>query len=527
MRTFRFVALLPLAAAACYSDSPAQSTLPTTPFADEPRYTQGPPGGAMDEDPRTDAYAPNPGFAASDDDDDDDAPQASAPPAPSADPGPAEGLVEPAPAVDPDDVAVAPSWPGGPAIAGGPGLAGPVDPSAPVEAGAPTAGVTDVEINATLDGYGEWVDTEDYGPVWRPDATVVGVDFTPYETAGSWAYTDAGWAFASDYNWGWLPFHYGRWAWFEDSWGWVPGHRWSPAWVDWRCGGGVTGWRPRMPHPRSPNDPNRAHHHYGRGELMRDGRRAQVHDGHWRFAADRDFGRPHIRSHLYGNTAEGLRLTSRVQAPSYRARTTLRANDVMRDRYSVRRYGAPTQQGYRQPQRVQRYAPGQTYQRPSNPGRAYQRPYTPGQSYQRPERYAPQGSWSNRPAPGSPGRVWTAPNRPTTAPGRVWTSPNRPSGPPPRMWGGPPSRTGNGSHTGGGPGAPPSGFHSGGSTGNGSHTGGGPGAPPSGFHSGGSTGSHSSSSGGHSGGGGGGGHSGGGGGGSHNGGGFHSGSRGR
>lgn len=447
MSSFRVVALLPLlGAASCYSDSPSQSTLPTTPFADEPRYTQGPPGGAMDADPRTDAYAPqNPGFAPSDDDDDEE-PQANLAPAAPPQPGPAEGLVEPA---DPSDGAPgAPVY--GPGIAGpvggspgDPALAGPADP----QAAEPTAGVTDVEIDATLDGYGSWVDTEDYGPVWRPDATVVGVDFTPYETAGSWAYTDAGWAFASDYNWGWLPFHYGRWAWFEDSWGWVPGHRWSPAWVDWRCGNGVVGWRPRMPHAVRPNDPNRPHRHYGRGELIRDGRRAQSHDGHWRFAADRDFARPHIRSHLYGNTAEGLRLTSRVQTPPLRARTTLRANEVMRDRYSVRRYGAPTQQGYRQPSRVER-----PYQRP------YQRPYAPGQSYARPERYsAPQRTWTDR-----------------TPPGRVWTSPNRPA----RAWGGPPST--NGSHTGGGPGRPPSGFSPRPIT-DGSHTGGGPGRPPSGF----------------------------------------------
>src|ERR1700688_3632312 len=56
-----------------------------------------------------------------------------------------------------------------------------MDPNAdPNAAGEPTGDVNDVEIDATLDGYGQWEDNDDYGRVWRPDATVVGADFTPY-----------------------------------------------------------------------------------------------------------------------------------------------------------------------------------------------------------------------------------------------------------------------------------------------------------------------------------------------------------
>ena len=73
-----------------------------------------------------------------------------------------------------------------------------------------TASCTDGEIAATLDGHGEWIYVEGYGEVWRPYTTAVGVDFTPYETCGSWVWTEWGWTFACEWDWGWLPFHYGR-----------------------------------------------------------------------------------------------------------------------------------------------------------------------------------------------------------------------------------------------------------------------------------------------------------------------------
>ena len=67
--------------------------------------------------------------------------------------------------------------------------------------------VDDSEIDQTLGAHGEWIVTSEYGRVWRPYATVVGVNFTPYETCGSWLYTDYGWTFSCDWDWGWLPFH--------------------------------------------------------------------------------------------------------------------------------------------------------------------------------------------------------------------------------------------------------------------------------------------------------------------------------
>ena len=75
-----------------------------------------------------------------------------------------------------------------------------------------------------------------------------GPDFQPYATNGNWIYTDAGWTWASNYNWGWAPFHYGRWF-YENGYGWmwVPGNEWAPAWVSWRGGGDYYGWAPLGP----------------------------------------------------------------------------------------------------------------------------------------------------------------------------------------------------------------------------------------------------------------------------------------
>lgn len=96
-----------------------------------------------------------------------------------------------------------------------------------------------------LSPYGEWINDEEYGYVWRPD---VDQDFRPYYTNGRWIMTTYGNTWLSDYEWGWAPFHYGRWH--QDrynSWVWVPDTVWGPAWVSWRSGNGYYGWAPLMP----------------------------------------------------------------------------------------------------------------------------------------------------------------------------------------------------------------------------------------------------------------------------------------
>lgn len=94
--------------------------------------------------------------------------------------------------------------------------------------------------------YGDWVKDANYGYIWLPAA---GNDFHPYGSNGHWVMTEYGNTWVSYYDWGWAPFHYGRWY-FDDyyqSWAWIPGYDWGPAWVNWRTGGGHYGWAPMGP----------------------------------------------------------------------------------------------------------------------------------------------------------------------------------------------------------------------------------------------------------------------------------------
>ena len=114
--------------------------------------------------------------------------------------------------------------------------------------GAPEVEVSIDLFRQTLAPHGRWVSTPEYGLVWIPSRSVVGADFVPYATGGTWQYSDAGWTFVSNWDWGWAPFHYGRW--YLDArlgWVWVPDTVWAPAWVDWRYGDGYVGWAPLPP----------------------------------------------------------------------------------------------------------------------------------------------------------------------------------------------------------------------------------------------------------------------------------------
>jgi uncharacterized membrane protein YgcG len=104
------------------------------------------------------------------------------------------------------------------------------------------------QFESTLSPYGSWQDVPDYGHVWVPSATAVGYDFEPYSTGGHFVMSDYGWTWVSDWDWGWAPFHYGRWAMAPGyGWCWLPGTHWGPAWVHWRWGGGYVGWAPMGP----------------------------------------------------------------------------------------------------------------------------------------------------------------------------------------------------------------------------------------------------------------------------------------
>ncbi|MCA1828875.1 MAG: hypothetical protein LC689_18280 [Myxococcales bacterium] len=113
----------------------------------------------------------------------------------------------------------------------------------------------DFQNDAQLSWNGEWIDTAEYGRVWRP--TRVSNDWQPYEY-GRWVWTDAGWAWVSDEPFGWAVYHYGRWAWLADAgWTWIPGRVWAPAWVAWRWGDGYAAWCPLGPSGRVYEQPSR------------------------------------------------------------------------------------------------------------------------------------------------------------------------------------------------------------------------------------------------------------------------------
>ena len=96
-----------------------------------------------------------------------------------------------------------------------------------------------------LSPYGDWVNYSPYGYCWVPRH--MGYRWRPY-THGHWFWTDYGWTWDSDYEWGWIPFHYGRWGWDDDiGWYWVPGATWGPSWVCWRSSDLYLGWAPLPP----------------------------------------------------------------------------------------------------------------------------------------------------------------------------------------------------------------------------------------------------------------------------------------
>lgn len=87
---------------------------------------------------------------------------------------------------------------------------------------------------------GEWV--------WQPAVAAVDSGWRPYFQGGHWERQEAGWFWVSDYTWGAVAFHHGRWLPSPmNGWVWVPGSDWAPAWVDWRMSGDHCGWAPRPP----------------------------------------------------------------------------------------------------------------------------------------------------------------------------------------------------------------------------------------------------------------------------------------
>ena len=92
-----------------------------------------------------------------------------------------------------------------------------------------------------LDEYGTWRETGEYGNVWVPSHVDVG--WAPYRD-GHWIWVDPwGWTWVDDEPWGYAPFHYGRWVYYNNYWGWAPGPiyvrpYYAPALVAWFGGPG-------------------------------------------------------------------------------------------------------------------------------------------------------------------------------------------------------------------------------------------------------------------------------------------------
>ncbi|PYK00386.1 MAG: hypothetical protein DME23_07350 [Verrucomicrobia bacterium] len=100
----------------------------------------------------------------------------------------------------------------------------------------------------TLAPYGSWVEIPSYGWCWQPTVSVIDVGWRPYSNSGRWLWTDCGWYWQSDYSWGWVPFHYGRWYRSPlHGWVWAPDTTWGPAWVTWRYSDRYCGWAPLPP----------------------------------------------------------------------------------------------------------------------------------------------------------------------------------------------------------------------------------------------------------------------------------------
>ena len=117
----------------------------------------------------------------------------------------------------------------------------------PAEVPAPAPEINFQYFHDQLSPFGSWVNL---GGVmyWHPDqAIAANPDWRPYYDMGQWAETDNGLFWQSDYTWGDIPFHYGRWILNPVyGWLWAPDYVWGPAWVFWRHAevDGCIGWAP-------------------------------------------------------------------------------------------------------------------------------------------------------------------------------------------------------------------------------------------------------------------------------------------
>jgi hypothetical protein len=93
-----------------------------------------------------------------------------------------------------------------------------------------------------LNRNGDWVNSDEYGWVWKPGS--VDSSWRPYYY-GHWVSAPVGPVWVSYESWGWAPYHYGRWHFTTGlGWFWSPGHIFSGAYVTWAVGPSYYGWSP-------------------------------------------------------------------------------------------------------------------------------------------------------------------------------------------------------------------------------------------------------------------------------------------
>lgn len=175
-----------------------------------------------------------------------------------------------------------------------------------------------------LQSYGDWINTDTYGWLWRPHTSVISTyaDWAPYRY-GQWTWCPPyGWTWVGYEPWGWAPYHYGRWVFHNGYWAWVPRSTfyrnrswWRPALVAFSFSfGNDICWYPLDYYQHDPysrhyrhydrnRDRDRDRHRGGYGRPgdsggSRDGRGRYDDPRHWRGVTGvprRDFGNPQRR----------------------------------------------------------------------------------------------------------------------------------------------------------------------------------------------------------------------------------------
>jgi hypothetical protein len=174
------------------------------------------------------------------------------------------------------------------------------------------------DFSPALDPYGTWVQDPTYGMVWVPNGDQAGATFQPYDTAGSWKYVDGDYVWVSDFAWGWVCFHYGRWALSAGRWEWIPGRRYAGAWVNWSLSSvssagdsadGYIGWAPMAPT-----------WFWTGGTAIT---LSVITPQPWTFSSYRDFLGPNVSSHVVtGSAAAAVASHSRPYVPAQPSVTT-------------------------------------------------------------------------------------------------------------------------------------------------------------------------------------------------------------